>query len=71
MTGMERALREAIKKAGGLSALAVATGMSKQRLHYMAHKSLRASPTAVLAIERATGVPRTKLRPDLYPAEAA
>ena len=71
MTGMERALREAIKKAGGLSALAVATGMSKQRLHYMAHKSLRASPTAVLAIERATGVPRTKLRPALSPAEAA
>jgi hypothetical protein len=28
MTSMERALREAIKKAGGLSALALATGMS-------------------------------------------
>lgn len=67
MTSRERALRDAIQIAGSLSELARQTGMSRQRLHHMLRKARQASPTAVLAIERATGVARSRLRPDLYP----
>lgn len=67
MTSRERALRDAITIAGSLSELARQTGMSRQRLHHMLHKARQASPTAVLPIERATGVARSRLRPDIYP----
>lgn len=67
MTSRERALREAIKQAGSLSELARRTGMSRQRLHHMIQKAKQASPAAVIPIERATGVSRSRLRPDLYP----
>lgn len=67
MTNRERALRDAVKEAGSLSELARRTGMSRQRLHHMIQKAKQASPAAVIPIERATGVSRSRLRPDLYP----
>ena len=62
---MDDALREAIAAAGGLRALA--------RMLNMAHQALstwrRVPPLRVLEVERLTGIPRTRLRPDVYPPE--
>lgn len=70
------ALEEAARLAGGQSALARALGQGVKQGHvwYWLHKQGRAPAERVLEIERLTGVPRTALRPDIYPptpAEAA
>jgi TorA maturation chaperone TorD len=60
-------LEEAIRKAGGVGALARALGIAQPSV-----SSWQQIPAnRVLAVEAATGVARTLLRPDLYPATDA
>lgn len=53
----------AIEKKGGVSALAKELGITAQAVSQWDE----VPPHKVIAIERATGVPREQLRPDLYP----
>lgn len=59
----QAALDKAIKAAGGPKALSVAIGVSHQAISQWS----RAPAERVLQVEKATGVPRHELRPDLYP----
>lgn len=61
------ALGEAVQKAGGVCALARALGVK----HPSVIKWRRVPANRVLDVERISGVPRTRLRPDLYPSGAA
>lgn len=45
--------------------------VKQQHVWNWLNRDLDVPPEAVLPIERATGVPRSKLRADLYPREAA
>jgi DNA-binding transcriptional regulator YdaS (Cro superfamily) len=55
----------AASKVGGLVALARKLGISHQSFY-----SWRRIPAErVIEIEKATGIPRQQLRPDLYPAK--
>jgi DNA-binding transcriptional regulator YdaS (Cro superfamily) len=56
-------LQIAILRAGGRTALAALLGVSKQAVQQW--KNVPAHQ--VIPIERKTGVPREKLRPDLHP----
>ncbi len=55
-------LERAIETAGGVTALARLIGVSQPAVSGWK----RVPPDRVLAIEAATGIPRTELRPDLY-----
>lgn len=46
-------------------------GCSQQIVSYWMRKRVSIAPEYAIAAERATGVPRHELRPDLYPAERA
>lgn len=59
-------VEEAIRIAGGPSAFAGRIGIKMPSLY--SWRSV--PPLRVLAVEAATGIPRARLRPDLYPAEA-
>ncbi|WP_075216099.1 transcriptional regulator [Mongoliimonas terrestris] len=60
------ALTRALDLSGGASALARALGITPQAVGQW-----RRTPTErVLQLERISGVPRTELRPDLYPPAA-
>jgi DNA-binding transcriptional regulator YdaS (Cro superfamily) len=63
------ALQRAVQIAGGQSGLARAIETSQQRVWKWVNVSHSAPAEMVLAIERATGVPRWQLRPDIYPPE--
>lgn len=67
---MKRALGRALKRAGGQSALGRIVGTRQSTIQYWLQRGF-VSDYGVLPIERATGVSRHELRPDLYPAEAA
>jgi DNA-binding transcriptional regulator YdaS (Cro superfamily) len=54
---------------GNQSRMADAIGMSQQLISYRARKGLPLPAEYVLATERATGISRHDLRPDLYPRE--
>jgi DNA-binding transcriptional regulator YdaS (Cro superfamily) len=58
-------LDRAIKDAGGLTKLATSLGISKQAVAQWDE----VPPLRVLEVERASGVSRHELRPDLYPVE--
>lgn len=58
-------LHRAIKEAGGLTRLATSLGITKQAVAQWDE----VPPLRVLGVERASGVSRHELRPDLYPAE--
>ena len=59
------ALRQAIRKLGGYTALARELGVSRPAVaQWRQVPALR-----VLAVERLTGVSRHELRPDLYPVD--
>lgn len=58
-------LDRAIKEAGGLTKLAASLNVSKQAVAQWD----KVPPLRVLDVERASGVSRHDLRPDLYPAE--
>jgi DNA-binding transcriptional regulator YdaS (Cro superfamily) len=64
---MERALRDACKQAGGQKALALALGLTSQGTVQGWLRAGRPPAERVLEIERVTGVPRYRLRPDIYP----
>ena len=65
------ALNEAIRVAKGQKALAAMIGKSQGHVATWKRRGRCAADMAI-SIERATGVPRQELRPDLYPrAEAA
>lgn len=61
----ELGLEKALESIGGVSLLARAIGVSQPAVSGWK----RVPPDRVLAVEAATGIPRTELRPDLY-AEA-
>lgn len=64
--GSQKALRRAIQTLkGGKSELARITGVTRQGIQ----KWKSAPAEYVLAIEKATGVSRHDLRPDIYPIE--
>jgi DNA-binding transcriptional regulator YdaS (Cro superfamily) len=63
------ALKQAIAAAGSQPRLARAIGVSSTSVWRMLHRAKRASSDYVLKIEAATGIPRSELRPDLYPVE--
>lgn len=63
----KNALKKAIKIAGGQSALARLIGVQQEHVWYWLHKSGKVSPIQVIPIEKATGVSRHDLRPDIYP----
>jgi len=66
----QEALRKAIKNAGGQVALARALGLKSQgSISNWLLRDKRVPAERVLEIERATGVSRHDLRPDLYPRE--
>jgi DNA-binding transcriptional regulator YdaS (Cro superfamily) len=61
-------LEQAIAKMGSQTALAKAIGKSQGHISkWLERKYVPAE--SVLAIENATGIPRQKIRPDLYPEE--
>lgn len=72
MTNELDALKLAVERAGGQSALArkVGNGCKQQNVWAWLNESKKAPPERVLAIEAATGVSRHDLRPDLYPRAA-
>lgn len=61
------AIQRAVEAAGSQSALARLIGVTPQRVQQMVDFG-KASHNRVIAIERATGITRTELRPDLYPS---
>lgn len=67
------ALKKAIEIAGGQLPLAREIGTGQATIWKWLNRSAGPVPTSryVLAIERATGVSRQELRPDLYPVEEA
>jgi len=64
---MDKALDQAISAAGSAKALAERIGVSAQAISQWA----KVPALRVLDVERATGVSRHDLRPDLYPREGA
>lgn len=66
-TTRDRALEVAIEKAGSSKDLAFAIGVTPQALSQWR----QVPPTRVLDVERATGVSRHDLRPDIYPPTEA
>ena len=57
-----KGLKEALKRAGGQQALGRLLNISVQAVHQWR----RVPAERIIAVERATGVPRARLRPDLY-----
>ena len=62
---MKRAIRRAIKEAGGQSALGRACGVSQEAVRRWLERG-QVPAERLVAIETATGVPREELRPKLY-----
>lgn len=60
-------LDRAIENAGGLTKLAASLNISKQAVAQWDS----VPPLRVLEVERASGISRHELRPDLYPLEPA
>lgn len=66
------ALRKACGAAGGQKPLADLIGTTQSQVWYWLERSKKGLPGEfVLAVERATGVSRHDLRPDLYPLESS
>jgi DNA-binding transcriptional regulator YdaS (Cro superfamily) len=60
-------LRQAVKQAGGLRAVARKLNVRHQAVMYWLQKQVPAE--RVLAVEALTGIPRSVLRPDIYPPD--
>lgn len=56
-------LREAVQRAGGMSALAKSIGLSRNAIYKW---RTRIPAERVMDVEKVTGIDRTRLRPDLY-----
>jgi DNA-binding transcriptional regulator YdaS (Cro superfamily) len=63
----KKVLERAIQAAGGLAAIAEPLGVTPQAVSQWNEVPSR----RVLDVERLSGIPRTELRPDLYPPEPA
>jgi DNA-binding transcriptional regulator YdaS (Cro superfamily) len=64
------ALKRACIAAGGQKPLADRIGTTQSQVWYWLKRSKRGVPAEfVIPIEKATGIPRYALRPDLYPRE--
>jgi DNA-binding transcriptional regulator YdaS (Cro superfamily) len=61
-------LREAAQRCGSMSAFAQAIGLSRSAVYQWKG---RIPAERVIDVEQATGIPRTRLRPDLYGKRAA
>lgn len=66
MTDRQAALKRAIDAVGGPAKLAAALGVTKQAISQWDE----VPPLRVIAVERASGIPRHELRPDLHPLES-
>lgn len=64
-----RPLLEAIKIAGSQSKLAAQIGVGQSHISNWLHRDKRVPAEQVLKIERATGISRHALRPDIYPTD--
>jgi DNA-binding transcriptional regulator YdaS (Cro superfamily) len=64
---MDAGVKKAAKAAGTIAALARALGVTRAAIHQWR----RIPAERVISVEKATGVPRHELRPDLYPPIAA
>lgn len=65
------ALQRACEAAGGQKPLADRIGTTQSQVWYWLKRSKRGVPAEFAPkIEEATGVPRSELRPDLWPASA-
>jgi DNA-binding transcriptional regulator YdaS (Cro superfamily) len=65
------ALKRACEVAGGQKPLADRIGTSQSQVWYWLTRSKRGVPAEFAPlIEEATGVPKSELRPDLWPTEA-
>lgn len=64
-------LEKAIIEAGGQVALATLLGIRQSHISNWKNRGKRVPAEWVIKIEKATGVPRHELRPDLYPVESA
>jgi len=62
---MDDNLKQALQIAGGKYQLAKAIGCSHQAIY----RWTKVPPSQVLAVSRATGIPRSVLRPDIYPPQ--
>ena len=60
---MDRTLKKALQKVGGARAMARALGISHQTISQW-H---RIPVERTMEIEKLTGIPRSVLRPDIYP----
>lgn len=69
ITPQQAALLHAVNQVGGQSELARKLGIRPQAVQKWC-ASGRVPPLRVLAVEAATGVSRTALRPDIYPSGA-
>jgi DNA-binding transcriptional regulator YdaS (Cro superfamily) len=65
------ALERAIKRVGGPANLARLINISHQLLRSWLQRPKGVTAEYVIAIEKATGVSRHDLRPDIYPREKA
>lgn len=65
MTDRSEALKRAIDAVGGPAKLAAPLGITVQAISQWDE----VPPLRVIAVERASGVSRHELRPDLYPRE--
>jgi len=65
------ALHEAVKIAGSQSALSRLIGVTQQHISHLLRTGKPVSAEQAVKIEKATGVPRHRLRPDLWESEAA
>lgn len=62
---MDAGIEKAVAAAGTVAALARKLGITRAAIHQWT----RVPAERVIEVERATGVSRATLRPDLYPAE--
>ena len=65
--GRDKALQEAIDKAGGAARVAAVIGISRPAVSQWK----RCPAERVIELSRLSGVPRSRLRPDLYPPRCA
>jgi DNA-binding transcriptional regulator YdaS (Cro superfamily) len=63
------ALLTAIKNCGGQSTLAGKIGKKQSQISVWLTRDKKVPAEMVLKIEKAAGVPRHELRPDIYPPE--
>lgn len=65
----EKAVRQAVERAGGSVAVAAALGMKSQQAVLYWVKQGKVPAERVIPLEKLSGVSRHDLRPDLYPRD--